>query len=142
MAKEVLTGGCRCGKVTLLVHLSAEPKSYSPRACDCDFCRMHDAAYISDSSGSVVVQTETMSNLQFVQQGNELAEFIFCINCEQLLGVRWQQFGSVNVRVLPDTATFDKAVSASPKYLSAREKVTRWSELWFPKFEIVTFNSE
>lgn len=137
MAEHTLTGGCRCGKVTLEVHLTSEPKGYNPRACDCDFCREHDAAYVSDPNGSVVVQVDAMSSLKFVRQGSELAEFILCKACDQLVGVRWQQRGSVNTRVLAERASFGKEVLASPKHLSAEQKTARWGELWFPEFEIV-----
>lgn len=141
MANHALTGGCRCGKVSLEVNLTSEPKRYNPRACDCSFCREHDAAYVSDPNGSVVVQTGAMSNLEFVRQGNKLAEFIFCAVCKQLLGVRWHQRGSVNARGLFDKASFGKEISASPKHLSAKQKTTRWGELWFPEFVVVTTNA-
>lgn len=141
MANYTLTGGCRCGKVALEVNLALEPKRYNPRACDCNFCRKHEATYISDPNGSVVVRTEAMSNLKFAQQGNKLAEFIFCADCEQLLGVRWHQHGSVNARVLFDKASFGKEISVSPKHLSAEQKVSRWEELWFPEFVVATTNA-
>lgn len=141
MANYTLTGGCRCGKVALEVNLALEPKRYNPRACDCNFCREHDAAYVSDPNGSVVIRTDTMSNLKFAQQGDELAEFLFCVACNQLLGVRWQQYGSVNARALFDKASFGNEISASPKQLSAEEKVERWRELWFPEFVVAATNA-
>lgn len=141
MANHALTGGCRCGNVTLEVHLSSEPERYNPRACDCNFCREHDAVYVSDPNGSVVVRVEAMSNLKFVQQGHGFAEFIFCAVCEQLIGVRWHQRGSVNTRAFSGKTRFGKEIPASPKHLSAEEKVTRWGELWFPEFVLVTTNA-
>jgi hypothetical protein len=125
----------------LEVNLTSEPGRYNPRACDCSFCRENGAAYVSDPKGSVVIRTEAMSNIKFDQQGNKLAEFLFCVICEQLLGVRWNQCGSVNAHVLLDKASFGKEMVASPKQLSAEQKVERWEELWFPEFVIATTNA-
>lgn len=141
MVSQTLTGGCHCGKVTLEVNLPSELESYNPRACDCDFCRENDAAYLSDPNGRVVIRTNTMANLNFFRQGNELAEFLFCAACRQLLGVRWHQYGSVNAQVLFDKAVLGKEVSASPKQLSAEGKIGRWQKLWFPEFVVVAPNA-
>ena len=138
MASHTLIGGCCCGKVTLQLNLASEPERYNPRVCDCDFCCRYDAAYISDPNGNVVVRTEAMSNLNFSQQGTKLAEFLFCASCEQLLGVRWNQCGSVNAQVLVDKELFGKNIPISPKMLSAEQKVDRWEELWFPEFVVIT----
>lgn len=125
----------------LEVNLTSEPRRYNPRACDCSFCREYDAAYVSDAKGSVVIRTEIMSNIKFVQQGNKLAKFLFCATCEQLLGVGWRQYGSVNARVLFDKASFGKEMAASPKQLNTEQKIGRWEELWFPEFVIATTNA-
>jgi len=141
MNSRTLAGDCSCGKVTLEVTLTSEPKSVSPRACDCHFCRENDAAYISDPNGMVIIRTNTLSNLNFFQQGNEIADFIFCSECKQLLGVRWNQYGSVNARVLYNLTTFGKEISVSPQQLSSGEKVERWQKLWFREFVVTATNA-
>lgn len=132
-----LKGNCQCGAVTVEVNLTAAPGSYTPRACDCDYCRKHDAAYISDPDGSVVIRTSHISNLRFEQQGDNLAEFLVCAACDQLLGVRWKDRGAINVNILADVDSFGSAVSVSPKKLSAEQKVARWGEVWFSNFSSV-----
>ncbi len=145
MSNHSITGGCRCGKVTLEVNLASELGTYNPRACNCSFCRKHDAAYISDSNGSVVIRTDTISNLEITRQGDELAEFLFCRACGQLLGARWQevggQYGCVNAQALLDRKLFGEQLSVTPKKLSAEQKTARWKELWFPAFKIITINA-
>jgi hypothetical protein len=123
------------------VNLTSALESYNPRACDCHFCRKNDAAYISDPNGRVVIRTNALSHLKFTQQGDELAEFLFCATCDQLLGVRWHQYGSVNARILFDHSSFGPQILASPKQLSADEKVVRWTELWFPEFVVAVTNA-
>jgi hypothetical protein len=140
MASHTLTGSCRCGMIALEVSLASDPGTYNPRSCDCDFCRGHEAAYISDPKGSVVIRTGA-SKLRILRQGDELAEFLCCEDCEQLVGVRWRRFGCVNARVIRDATSFAAEVSASPKMLRAAEKVSRWEKLWFPEF-VVTANEQ
>lgn len=82
-----------------------------------------------------------MSRLRIFPQGDELAEFLCCEDCDQLLGVRWQQYGSVNAQVMCDRASFAEEMSVSPKILSAAEKVARWEKLWFPAFVVTTANA-
>src|SRR5450756_2542718 len=47
-----VSGGCHCGNITVDLELTAEPETYHPRVCDCDFCRKHGAASLSDTKGS------------------------------------------------------------------------------------------
>ena len=40
-----LSGACHCGALRLQLTLPGDPADYAPRACDCDFCRKHGAAF-------------------------------------------------------------------------------------------------
>ncbi len=136
MNNQPLTGGCHCGAVTVEVYLPSEAETYHPRACDCNFCRKHDAAYLSDPDGAVAIQTDHRSGLNIMQQGDNLAEFLCCGTCGQLIGVRWHQYGSINARVITDGTAFGEEITASPKKLSAEEKTSRWEALWFSEFVV------
>lgn len=48
--------------------------AYHPRACDCDFCRKHGAAYISDPQGAVRIQVKDAQQLGRYRQGSGIAE--------------------------------------------------------------------
>lgn len=137
MDKPTLGGSCPCGAVTVEVTLTSDPSSYTPRACDCDYCRKHDAAYISDPNGSAVVTVSANSALKFEQQGDKLAEFLVCAACGQLVGVRRQERGVINIRVLSDAESFASQMPASPKQLGAEQKIARWSKVWFAEFVVV-----
>jgi hypothetical protein len=143
MTDYSLAGGCPCGKIKLEVHLTSEPGMYRPRACDCRFCVEHGgAAYISDVKGMAIIYSNAISDLKFVRQGDEIAEFLLCATCSQLLGALWRrdqrQHGCVNADSLFGKEFFGEKLSASPKNLDAKQKTERWRQLWFPVFRIVT----
>ena len=130
---QAIEGACHCGNVTVRVELTGDVTSYEPRACDCDFCRMHGAAYVSDPGGRLGIQTKEEDHLGRYRQGAEKADMLFCPNCGVLVGACYQEegklFGVVNVRILP--REFGTTVTASPKRFGPEEKVGRWKEIWF-----------
>jgi len=136
-----LTGGCHCGSLKLGMRLSREPGSYAPRACDCDFCVKHSAAYISDPAGALVIRMADASKLARYRQGSEQAEFLLCSGCGVLLGVVYEtggrRYGAANVRAFEGGKPFGAAQAASPKQLSPAEKTARWQSVWFPHVNIV-----
>ena len=135
MAPHRLLGGCRCGAVSLQVELSREPGSCHPRACDCDFCREREAAYVSDPAGRLRMRVRSPADVRIERQGSLQAEFLSCQACGTLLVVRWQDgdraYGAVNARALADRAAFGAEQPASPKQLGAGQKTERWKALWF-----------
>jgi hypothetical protein len=131
-----LMGGCHCGNVVLLVELSQPPESYSPRACDCDFCCKHAAAYVSDPRGSLTIRIRDARLHQRYRQGSGQAECLLCTSCGVYVAALYQGpagslYGTVNIRALQRDASFAAAKSVSPKLLSESEKVERWRTIWF-----------
>jgi hypothetical protein len=132
-----VSGGCHCGNISLDIELSNECASYHPRACDCDFCRKHGAAYISDPQGSLQLRIEDENRVGRYRQGNELADMIVCTRCGVLIGAQYQDkdrlYATVNVRVVSGPVSFAEERPVSPKKLSGDDKAARWKELWFSK---------
>jgi hypothetical protein len=142
---HVLSGGCHCGNLLVRVELTRAPDTYSPRACDCDFCRKHGAAYVSDPQGALRIR---ISDGQFAgryRQGSGVAELLFCRNCGVLIGAlyRGEQrlYGVVNAGVLDGRDGFGAEQPVSPQRLSPGDKVTRWQNIWFADVSIVTEGS-
>jgi|SRR5580658_24863 hypothetical protein len=137
-----LTGGCHCGSIAVEVALSGAASSYAPRACDCDFCRKHGAAYVSDPRGSLLLQVRESDHLGHYRQGSGSAEMLVCRHCGVLLGALYREpqslLAAVNVRVLEACADFAAPHPVSPQTLSAAQKVQRWRELWFADVRIRT----
>jgi len=119
---------CRGGVAACAIHIP-------PRACDCDFCRKHGAAYISDPQGSVRIQVKDAQQLGKYRQGSGIAECLICRNCGVLVGVVYvdnrRLYAGINCKVIDGNPGFAEAVPVSPKTLPDDEKVGRWKDLWF-----------
>lgn len=128
-------GGCRCGNIGLELSLSQVPSAYAPRACDCDFCRSHAAAYVSDPKGSLTLTLRDPSQTARCRQGSGTAEFLVCTQCGVLAAVLYESAGrsyaAVNSKTVNGGLDFGAAQAVSSKRLSPQEKQQRWRELWF-----------
>ena len=91
-----LHGGCHCGRITLEIALSKPASAFTPRACDCSFCRMHGAAWLSDAGGALRVRFR--GEPVVYRQGSAQAEFIACAHCAVLVMVRYEHDGQVHRR--------------------------------------------
>jgi hypothetical protein len=142
-----LEGGCHCGNLRITAHLTREPGNYVPRACDCDFCRKHGAAYVSDPQGWVSIRVAAEADCSRYRQGSGSAEFLVCRRCGVLVAVLHGHgpgtsrqtdddighglHATLNVRALSVPTAFAPEQTVSPKRLAAADKVRRWQEVWF-----------
>jgi hypothetical protein len=142
---EAFNGKCYCGNIHLTVTLSRDPSAVNPRACDCDFCQKHGAAYVSDPRGSLDIRIKDEGEVGRFQQGSEIAEMLLCRRCGVLVAALFRDvdrlFGTLNVKALDRRADFGTAVPASPKSLAPDEKTGRWRELWFPDVRVGSVES-
>ncbi len=138
---HIIRGGCHCGKIQLSAELSETPESYNPRACDCDFCRKHGAAYISDPSGHLRISLKPGSDDHRYRQGSGTAEFLLCPNCGVLVAVLYNTaasiYAAVNTRCMDDSTAFGKTNTTSPQTLSSSEKTKRWQDIWFSNVDVM-----
>ncbi|HJW47070.1 MAG TPA: hypothetical protein VJ484_11355, partial [Lysobacter sp.] len=100
MTSLIHTGGCHCGALRWTLASLHPLDKFSPRACDCDFCTRHRAAWVSDAEGSLRIKAKA-SDLQRYRQGSGQAEFLVCRNCGVLVAViapttNGQLHGAVN----------------------------------------------
>jgi hypothetical protein len=137
-----ISGGCHCGNIRIDLELTRAPDTYNPRACDCDFCRKHNAAYISDPQGSLAIRIKDESLRGTCRQGSGQAEFLFCRNCGVLVSVLYRNDGrlyaAVNARAVQGGKPFGAEQTVSPQKLSAEDKVKRWQEVWFSNVGLVS----
>lgn len=141
MEHTLLTGSCACSNIRFELELSRPSLTYHPRACDCDFCTKHMAAYISDPQGKIHLHITDAQQLNRYRQGTRLAEFFICKACGVLTNVIYshtptQLFASVNARTLDTPATFGEIIPVSPQTLSDAERITRWQNSWFNEVRI------
>ena len=132
---QEVSGGCYCGNIRLNAALSRDLASYNPRACDCDFCLKHAAAYVSDPLGSLHIEIRNELEVNRFRQGSTTAEMLVCRTCGVLVGALYREsnrlFGTLNAKALDSRPLFGPEKSVSPKLLSGDQKVQRWRELWF-----------
>lgn len=71
------------------IELTRAPATYNPRACDCDLCRKHGAAYVSDAQGSLVIRIKDARARGKYRQGSGKATscFVGIVAC-------WSQFAT------------------------------------------------
>ena len=136
----ILHGSCHCGRLRLEFSTALDLAGFTPRSCDCSFCRKHGAAYISDPGGRLSVCVSPGSLLRY-RQGSKTAEFLVCGQCGVLVAVAFEHasriYGAVNAGCLDGHAGFGEPVPASPQMLSPDEKISRWLKLWIPDVELV-----
>ncbi len=126
---------CYCGNISADVVLSKPISSFTPRACDCDFCTKHGAAYISDPGGKLVIRINNSDQVTSYRQGSGIADFLICKMCGVLVGVTYSyegiSIGSLNSRTLENRNDLNPPQAVSPKSLSDPEKIGRWEQAWF-----------
>jgi hypothetical protein len=136
-----ISGGCHCGNIQIDLELARAPDTYNPRACDCDFCRRHNAAYASDPEGSLAIRIKDKQSSGRYRQGSGQAEFLFCKLCGVLVAVTYsgdrQLYAAVNFRAVSDGKPFGPEQVVSPQRLSGEDKIKRWQEIWFPNVSIM-----
>jgi hypothetical protein len=133
-------GGCHCGNITVRVELEQAPDAYAPRACDCEFCCKHGAAWVSDPRGSLLIQIGDERHAGRYAQGDRLAEMLLCRNCGVVVTALWRGerlYGVVNANVLDERVAFADTQPVSPRTLSADVKKSRWQSLWFANVTVV-----
>jgi len=130
-----VSGGCHCGNVRVDLRLAREPGTYRTRACDCDFCRKHGAAYVSDPQGSLTIRIQDAREMGIYRQGSGVAECVFCAKCGVLIGALYRSedrvWGAVNAKIVDGPTGFGAEQCVSPKALAANEKEKRWQDIWF-----------
>jgi len=135
-----VSGGCHCGNISVELQLTRAPDSYSPRACGCDFCRKHGAAYVSDPDGALHIRIADPALAGRYRQGSGQAEMLICRQCGVLLGPLFagggRRYAAVNASVLDPAVRLGAATVVSPKALSAGYKAARWQSIWFANVSI------
>lgn len=140
MSATSLSGGCHCGNIHIDISLPKSSSEYSPRACDCDFCRKHGASYVSDPMGTLRMTVRAQSDLGRYKQGSGVSDCLICRNCGVLIGYSYQEAGQtwivVNSRALEGDTAFGAETPVSPKLLAQDKKTERWKQIWFKDVEI------
>lgn len=129
-------GGCHCGALRWQFDSGQALAAFTPRACDCDYCTRHGAAWVSDPAGRLRLRA-TRGKLRRYQQGSGQAEFLSCRDCGVLVAVvahgnDGRLLGAANHNAFDACASFGEPAMVSPQQLAPDTRLERWSRLWTP----------
>ena len=127
-----LEGRCACGNLS--VHWQTVDYSVVPRACQCDYCRAHDAAWVSKPGSRVRLRARDDSMHHTVRQGSGTAVFHECGACGAVLlatvEVDGETYGALNASRLRNPQGFQPAVTVDYSDQTADDKLPRWQANW------------
>ena len=137
MGGSAYDGGCHCGAIGFRYLTRNAPADWSIRACQCRFCRLHDALSTSDPGGQIEFFAPRPEHLQRYRFALQTADFLLCRECGVYIGAVIEtdegRFGIVNTHALA-TQPGDLAAVEPISYdgEDAGGRVSRREERWTP----------
>lgn len=130
-------GSCHCGAVGFQFASRLPPAQWSVRACQCRFCRAHDAISSSDPAGELAFRYTEPTQLQRYRFALQTADFLLCRRCGVYIGAVIDtphgNFGIINTHALQQQPT-DLPAATPISYASedSASRVSRRAERWTP----------
>lgn len=124
-------GQCHCGAL----HFQFESdKPLAPRACQCGFCRKHNARTLSDPAGAAVLSLgESALRYRFASKA---ADYILCATCGVYLGavaeIDGRLYATLNLNAFDDPRLDLEAEPVSYDGEDAAAKAERRRLRWTP----------
>lgn len=130
-------GSCYCGAIGFRYNTAMPPGNWSIRACQCRFCRAHDALSASDPEGTLEFFCNNSDHLQRFRFALKTADFLLCRECGVYIGAVINtpsgSYGIINTHALnetPDDIAEVGAINYESEDTSGR--VSRREERWTP----------
>jgi hypothetical protein len=128
-------GQCHCGAIGFVYTSSITPERWSVRACQCRFCRAHDALSTSEPDGRIEFFVENPEMLQRYRFGLHTADFLLCRNCGVYVGalieIDYRLFGIINTHTLTPVPTDHAAVEpVSYDSEDTGDRISRREQRW------------
>lgn len=129
-------GSCHCGAIGFTYRTEREPPAWSIRACQCRFCRAHQALSTSDPAGGIEFAAAHADLLGRYRFGERTADFLICRRCGVYIGALIEtargKFGIINVNALqampaglPAPVAMEYGAESREQRIARRE--SRWS---------------
>ena len=130
-------GRCHCGAIGFRYECAAGPATWSVRACQCRFCRAHDALSTSNPAAHIVFEATDPVQLRRYRFGLKTADFLICRNCGVYIGAVIQtpngRFGIINTRALmPQPDDCAAALPVTYDGEAVTDRVVRREDRWSP----------
>lgn len=124
-------GQCHCGAVRLAFDTR---RPLAPRACQCSFCRRHDARSVSDPDGSAVLAF-AVEPIRY-RFASRAADYLLCGKCGIYVGATVEEAGrpivTLNLNNFDDPHPQLKGVPVSYDAESADERAASRRARWTP----------
>jgi hypothetical protein len=137
MNDTTFDGRCHCGAIGFSYLTAIKPDAWSVRACQCRFCRKHNALSTSDVNGSLHFRANDSAALQRYRFALKTADFLLCERCGVYIGAVIDtaegSFGIINTHALEQTPA-DMAEAGAIRYdaENVNDRVSRREERWTP----------
>lgn len=120
-------GRCHCGAIRVELHSDRHPGDQIIGACQCSFCRKHNARAFSDPKARLTITAEEPDQLQRYAFGLKTSEQIICRRCGVYVAMVMTDddlsWSVLNVDVLDDRALFTR--EAEPRDFDAEDRTGR-----------------
>ena len=128
---------CHCGALSARYETALPVERWGVRACQCSFCRAHDALSVSDPAGTLEFCATRLECLQRYRFGSGITEFLLCRGCGVYIGARLASepgaFGIINAHALvPIPPQLPAATPMDYGAETASDKRTRRTARWTP----------
>lgn len=130
-------GSCHCGAIGFVYGCAQDPETWSIRACQCTFCRAHDALSASEPAATIEFRVTRDSDLQRYRFGLKTADFLLCRNCGVYIGAFIAtdkgSFGIINTHALAHIPeNMGQATAAVYDDEEPGNRIERRIERWAP----------
>ena len=136
-ARLIFKGQCHCGAIGVELMSDRAPAEQALGACQCAFCRKHNARAFSDPKAHVTLTAVDPEQLQRYMFGLRTSEQIICRRCGVYVAMTLMDgdrvWSVINVDTLEDRVRFTRAPEARDYSAEDRERrVARRKARWCP----------
>lgn len=134
----IYEGRCACGAVHVAFETDVAPSAWVLRACQCSFCRRHDARTVADPAARLLITAESSEDLIRHRFALRTADFLVCRHCNAYLAAVIEDadgraFATLNTNILEVRPALTQP--ASPVDYdgeSAEARIARRLRAWTP----------
>ncbi|MDP5219903.1 hypothetical protein Q5Y75_22055 [Ruegeria sp. 2205SS24-7] len=130
-------GSCHCGAIRVELETTRIPQDQVLGACQCSFCRKHNARAFSDPSAKLVITASEPDALQMYEFGLRTSKQVICKRCgvyvAMILFDDERVLSVLNIDTLDERALFTQVVE--PRVYdteSTTERIARRRQRWTP----------
>ena len=130
-------GQCHCGAICVELTTDRPPGDQVLGACQCSFCRKHNARAFSDPKAHVTLTAADPQHIQRYSFGLKTSDQIICRRCGVYVAMTLtdgdQVWSVINIDTLDDRALFNRAPEARDYNAEDREgRIARRKARWCP----------